>query len=111
MSPRRDRLGPVFEALADPTRRAVIARLSRGPASATELARTLPVTRQAVSKHLDSLRTAGLVAAERAGRTKRYRLTPAPFADAMGWMVSVGAAWDQRLRALRRHVERRQSSG
>ena len=105
-----DRLGPVFEALADPTRREVIARLSRGPASATELSAALPVTRQAVSKHLAALYVAGLVDAERDGRTKRYRLTPAPFADAMSWMVSVGAAWDARLDALRRHLARSRRS-
>lgn len=93
----------VFEALADATRREVVRRLSEeGPSTATELADDLPVSRQAVTKHLAALSDAGLVTSERRGRETRYRLTPAPFADAMGWMASVGADWDERLERLRR---------
>jgi DNA-binding transcriptional ArsR family regulator len=103
-----DRSAEVFAALADPTRRQVIDRLSsQGPASATELAETLPVTRQAVAKHLSTLEEAGLVAGERAGRERRYRLTPGPLADAVSWMAGVGSEWDDRLDALRRHLRRR----
>jgi DNA-binding transcriptional ArsR family regulator len=98
----------VFAALADPTRRRVIDRLSRkGSASATELAGTLPVSRQAVAKHLALLEDAGLVAGERAGRERRFRLTPGPLADAVSWMASVGSEWDERLDALRRNLRRR----
>ncbi len=102
----RDRLDPVFFALSDPTRRDVIRHLSQdGPVTLAELASELPVTRQAVAKHLAQLEEAGLVASsEEAGR-RRYLLTPGPFADAMGWMMDVGAEWDDRLEALRRHVE------
>jgi len=64
------------------------------------------MTRQAVTKHLVVLEEAGLVSASGDPRRKRYRLTPRPLADAMGWMVDVGAEWDERLEALRRHVER-----
>jgi len=99
--------GAVFTALADPTRREVIRRLSEdGPVTLGELAAELPVSRQAVTKHLLVLEEAGLVSASGDSRRKRYRLTPRPLADAMGWMVDVGAEWDERLEALRRHVER-----
>jgi ArsR family transcriptional regulator, cadmium/lead-responsive transcriptional repressor len=98
----------VFAALSDPTRRAVILRLSEdGPATLAGLAGGLPVTRQAVAKHLAQLEDAGLVTASAEGRRRTYRLTPGPLADAMGWMVDVGADWDERLDALKRHVERR----
>jgi DNA-binding transcriptional ArsR family regulator len=102
-----DRVDRVFSALSDPTRRAVIACLSDGgPATLARLAEELPVTRQAVSKHLAALERAGLVSASAEGRSRTYRLTPGPLADAMGWMVEVGADWDSRLEALRRYVER-----
>jgi DNA-binding transcriptional ArsR family regulator len=97
----------VFSALSDPTRREVIRRLSDdGPTTLRELAAELPITRQAVSKHLLVLEEAGLVHASGDTRRRRYRLTPRPLADAMGWMVDVGAEWDERLDSLRRHVER-----
>lgn len=97
----------VFQALSDPTRREVMRRLSEdGPTTLVELASGMPVTRQAVSKHLIVLEAAGLVLASGDTRRRTYRLTPRPLADAMGWMVDVGAGWDDRLDALRRHVER-----
>ena len=73
---------------------------ARGDATATELAAELPVTRQAVAKHLAALHKAGLVEPRREGRETRYTLTPAPLVDAMGWMADVGADWDQRLARL-----------
>ncbi len=98
-------LGPVFDALADENRRRVLGYLSeRETATATELARELPVTRQAVSKHLTALRDAGLVSSSRRGRETRYRLTPDPLGPAVEWMNAVGAAWDDRLGALRMHL-------
>lgn len=91
----------VFAALSDPTRRAVMDRLSAtGSATPTQLAAALPVTRQAVAKHLTTLRAAGLVAAERHGRETRYHLEPAPLTEALAWMAAVGGAWDRRLDAL-----------
>jgi DNA-binding transcriptional ArsR family regulator len=97
--------GAVFAALADPTRRAVVRELSRQPTTtATALAAELPISRQAISKHLATLAGAGLVATERAGRETRYRLTPDPLDDAMRWMAEVGGQWDRRLERLRRHV-------
>jgi DNA-binding transcriptional ArsR family regulator len=93
--------GPVFSALADPTRRAVLRAVAgRGTATATELTSEIDVTRQAVAKHLRILEDAGLVAPERSGREQRYRVTPAPFTDALAWMADVGAAWDARLERL-----------
>jgi DNA-binding transcriptional ArsR family regulator len=100
-----DSAGPVFSALSDPTRRQVVGYLAEhGDATATELAGVLPVTRQAVSKHLAALGAAGLVAREKQGREARYRLTPEPLSDAATWMAEVGARWDDRLAALRRHL-------
>ena len=101
---------PVFAALADPTRRAVLQAVSvaaTGSATATELASHLPVSRQAVVKHLQALADAGLVAAERRGREQRYRVTPGPITAAMDWMADVGAAWDDRLARLSQRVVER----
>ena len=100
------RADAVFEALADATRRQVVQRLAEGgPATATELAGELPVTRQAVAKHLATLAQAGLVTSDRQGRETRYQLTPEPLAAAVSWMASVGSQWDDRLEALQRYLE------
>jgi DNA-binding transcriptional ArsR family regulator len=97
----------VFAALSDGTRRNLLARLGElGEASATDLARELPVSRQAVQKHLGTLSGAGLVAARRAGREVLYRPTPAPMSEAMAWMAEVGGQWDERLAALERQFSR-----
>lgn len=102
-----DDAGAVFSALSDPTRREVIRRLSQvGPTTLAQLAAEIPVTRQAVSKHLLVLEEAGLVQVTGDSRRRQYRLTPQPLGDAMDWMVDVGVGWDERLDALRRHVER-----
>ena len=104
----RDQVDAVFSALADPSRRFVLETLAtHGTATPTELAAGLPVTRQAVTKHLTALRDAGLVEASRAGRETRYTLTPAPLASAVDWIGEVGTAWDTRLEALRRLVDGR----
>ena len=95
----------VFDALADPNRRFVLEALSqRDTATATELAAEMPVTRQAVAKHLAALNEAGLVESRREGRETRYELTPGPLATAMDWMAGVGAEWDSRLERLRTHL-------
>jgi DNA-binding transcriptional ArsR family regulator len=97
----------VFSALSDPTRRQLFTRLADGgPATATELAAELPVTRQAVVKHLEALKAADLVTSARAGREVHYTVTPAPLADAVGWIADVGAQWDTRLATLRSEFSR-----
>jgi DNA-binding transcriptional ArsR family regulator len=103
---RRELIDHVFDALADPTRRRIVEHLGRAPATAGEIAEHLPVTRQAVVKHLAILEEAGLVRGERDGRRVVFRLTPASFADAAAWMHDVGAAWDRRLDKLARRVAR-----
>jgi DNA-binding transcriptional ArsR family regulator len=95
-----DRAGAVFGALAEPMRRQLLQTIAQHPATATELAGALPITRQAVTKHLNSLSDAGLLERERAGRDIRYRLTPAPLSEAMSWMAQVGGQWDERLNRL-----------
>ena len=98
----------VFSALSDSTRRDVLELVgARGEASATQLARELPVSRQAINKHLASLAAAGLVAERRNGREVLYRLTPPPMSEAMSWMATAGGEWDRRLAAQRRHLAAR----
>jgi DNA-binding transcriptional ArsR family regulator len=94
----------IFAALADPTRCRVVERLGRSPATAGEIAAQLPVSRQAVVKHLGVLEAVGLAAGAREGRRVVYRLTPGDFAAAARWMGDVGAAWDRRLAALATNV-------
>ncbi len=98
----------VFQALGDPTRRTLLRALSAsGPSTLAELSSGVSVSRQAVSKHLALLQDAGLVVGRGEVRGRRYELTPAPLADALGWMVDVGAGWDDRLARLKRQVEGR----
>jgi DNA-binding transcriptional ArsR family regulator len=97
----------VFSALSDPSRRRLLESLAgRESASLTELAAELPVTRQAVSKHLAALGDAGLVEGRRVGRETRYRLTPRPLGEALTWMEQIGDRWDERLARLRDHLAR-----
>jgi DNA-binding transcriptional ArsR family regulator len=99
----------VFVALADPTRRAILAALaSDGPATATDLAGRLPITRQAISKHLALLSEAGLVTAEPGERRRvRYRLRSAPMQVAQQFLAALARDWDGRLDALRGHLDQR----
>jgi DNA-binding transcriptional ArsR family regulator len=102
-----DRAEAVFEALAHPARREMVQLLAaRDSATATELAREFPLSRQAVLKHLDVLDWAGLVGVDKIGREARFRLTPDPLRDAVGWLTAVGDEWDGRLDALGRHLRR-----
>jgi DNA-binding transcriptional ArsR family regulator len=95
-------LNTLFGALSDPTRRTLVERLlTKGPQTATVLAETTPLTRQAVLKHLQVLQSAGLLARERAGREVRYRVTPQPLASAVGWILDTAGQWDDRIDRLR----------
>lgn len=96
----------VFTALADPSRRGILAALAAGgPATATDLAAQLPITRQAIAKHLALLADAGLVAAEPGERRRvRYRLQSAPMQVAQQFLAALARDWDSSLDALRKHL-------
>ena len=98
----------VFTALADPTRRAISAALAAdGPVTATGLAGGLPITRQAIAKHLALLAAAGLVRAEPGERRRvRYRLQPAPMRVAQQFLAALARDWDRPLGALAGHLDR-----
>lgn len=104
---RADEVGAVLGALADDTRRAIIERLADGATpTATELARDLPMTRQAVTKHLRVLEAADLVEGVRRGREARYALRPARLEVATRWLEELGTTWERRLTALKDQAER-----
>jgi DNA-binding transcriptional ArsR family regulator len=97
---------PVLAALADPTRRAVFERLnSKGPASASKLASELPVSRQAIAKHLTLLDSVGLVARAQKGREVVYSASVGPLTEVTVWLEEVGADWDVRLERLRQSFQ------
>ena len=97
----------VFVALADPTRRGILAALaSQGPATATDLAVRLPISRQAIAKHLGLLAEAGLVTAEPGERRRvRYRLHSAPMQVAQQFLAALARDWDTNLDTLKKHLE------
>jgi DNA-binding transcriptional ArsR family regulator len=97
----------VFTALADPSRRWILAELAAsGPASATDLATRLPITRQAIAKHLALLAEAGLVVAEPGERRRvRYRLRSAPMQVAQQFLAALARDWDRQLDSLRHHLD------
>lgn len=104
-----ERLGAIFAALADPTRRHVVETLLRdGEVSVPALSATLPITRQAVAKHLSALDHAGLLErAPSAGREVAFRLRGGALGPAAAWMRTAEAQWDERLGRLKGDVERR----
>ena len=104
------RVDAVFDALADPSRRYLVERLvSLGESTPTELARELPMTRQAVSKHLEQLEQVGLARGSREGRRTVYQADLRPLRHAADWLERVGGQWDDRLAALRRHADERRA--
>lgn len=101
----------LWSAIGDPTRRRLLdLLLLDGDGTATSLSQRLPVTRQAVAKHLGVLDRVGLVRATPAGREKRYRVDDAQLARAVAQLASVGSAWDARLRRIQRIAEAIQRS-
>jgi DNA-binding transcriptional ArsR family regulator len=101
----------VFVALADPTRRSILASLAvDGPATATDLADRLPISRQAIAKHLVLLSAAGLVVSEAGERRRiRYRLRSAPMQTAQRFLAALSRDWDERLDELKRLLNREET--
>jgi DNA-binding transcriptional ArsR family regulator len=97
---QEDPLDRVFQALADPTRRAMVERLIRGPASVSELARPLPMSLPAVVQHLQVLESCGLVRSEKVGRVRTCRIEPAVLRGAESWMSAQRTTWENRLDRL-----------
>ena len=108
MDARKGDVDEVLVALADPMRRRVLDALSASPrATATALAEKLPVTRQAIVKHLAVLEQAGLIEGRKHGREVHFSLRPERLETTAQWMRSVAAAWDERLSAIKRLAEKR----
>ena len=97
----------VFTSLAEPTRRSILSALAaHGPATATDLASQLPITRQAITKHLELLAAAGLVLAEPGERRRiRYRVNAAPMAIAQSYLAALARDWDSKLARLQRSLD------
>jgi DNA-binding transcriptional ArsR family regulator len=104
-------LDRAFQALADPTRRSMVERLSRGPASVSELARPLVMSLPAVMQHLAVLETSGLVLSEKAGRVRTCRINPAGLSEAEQWIAGRRMEWERRLDRLGDYLESLKSEG
>ncbi|HET9870794.1 MAG TPA: metalloregulator ArsR/SmtB family transcription factor [bacterium] len=95
-----DQLSGTFQALADPTRRAMVARLTRGEASVQELAKPFKMSLPAISKHLKVLEKSGLIERGRVAQSRPCRLKTAPIKDAVEWLEQNRKAWEERLDRL-----------
>ena len=104
-------LDRVFDALADPTRRAILNSLRSGPATVTRIAEPFPMSLNAVSKHLMVLERAGLIRREIRGREHFCRLEAARFRQAQSWLERYSDFWETRLDALERHIQKRKEGG
>lgn len=100
MSPSARQLDATFAALADPTRRAMLARLAKGERSVTELAKPFDMSLPAISKHLKVLERAGLVTRSRAAQSRPCRLNAKPLRDAASWVEQYAKLWDERFDRL-----------
>ncbi|HTX54800.1 MAG TPA: metalloregulator ArsR/SmtB family transcription factor [Candidatus Baltobacteraceae bacterium] len=103
-----DRLSTTFSALADPTRRAILGRLTRGQASVTELAAPFDMSLPAISKHLKVLERSGLIARGRDAQSRPCRLRPRPLKDAVAWLEGYRRFWEQSLDRLEAHLQQLQ---
>ena len=99
------RLDLAYHALADPTRRGMLARLSRAPASVSELARPLAMSLPAVMQHLQLLEASGLVRSEKKGRVRTCRIEPGALAEAEGWIAEQRALWEGRADRLEDYLK------
>ena len=104
-----DPLSEIFGALADPTRRAILARLALGETSVGELAEPFEMSLPAVSKHLNVLEAAGLVQREKQGRLRRCQLDSRPLEAAAGWIEEYRRFWEAQLDSLARYLEQTQT--
>ena len=95
-----DELSVVFAALADPTRRAILARLAAGPATVSEIAEPFALTLPAISKHLKVLERAGLISRGREGQRRPCRIEAEPLAEATGWLEEYRKFWEGRFQRL-----------
>nr|WP_296072459.1 metalloregulator ArsR/SmtB family transcription factor [uncultured Actinoplanes sp.] len=95
-----DPIDGVFAALADPTRRAILARLATADATAGELAAAFPITAQAVSKHLNVLEAAGLISRTKEAQWRRCRIVAAPLRSVATWVEQYRRLWEERYDAL-----------
>jgi DNA-binding transcriptional ArsR family regulator len=102
-----DQLSNTFAALADPTRRAILARLAEGEATVNELARPFPMSVQAVSKHLKALERAGLITRGRTAQLRPSRLQAAPLADAVDWLENYRRFWEGSFDRLEARLQER----
>ena len=109
MSP--DPLSATFAALADPTRRAILARLASGASSVTELAKPFEMSLPAVSKHLKVLERAGLIARERKAQLRPCRIEPAALRGVDAWLENYRRLWDERFDRLAVYLQELQSKG
>ena len=98
--PRAEDIDRVFHALADPSRRVIVERLSRGPASVSELAEPLPMSLPAVVQHLKVLETSGLVRSEKIGRVRTCQIEPAALRPVEQWIGARRLSWEHRLDRL-----------
>ena len=97
-------LNRAFQALSDPVRRGMLAQLSRGPASVSQLAEPLPISLPAVLQHLKALELSGLVASEKKGRVRTVRLEPKTLSAAEDWLARQRATWEARLDRFEAHL-------
>ena len=106
-----DVLSTTFGALADPTRRAILARLAESEASVTELAEPFTMSLPAISKHLKVLERAGLISRGRAAQWRPCRLSPGPLKEATDWLETYRRLWDEGLDRLADHLRDLQQTG
>lgn len=106
-----DQLSRTFAALSDPTRRAILKRLSDGPTTVGELARPFEISLPAVSRHLKVLEHSGLIRREAAAQWRLCRLSPEPLRAAAGWLETYREFWSNQLDALERYLERPEAPG
>lgn len=103
-----DRLSAIFSALADPTRRAILARLADGDATVSELAEPFSISLPAISRHLKVLEQAGLITRTRSAQWRSSSLQAEPLREVMNWVEPYRALWDSRLDRLDEHLKRMQ---